>query len=185
MQIVLGKAGDGIWFSDPALCTSLPKYCPMLFQWRSQTSCFQVLLSLLLLLLLVGKAARASQNFFLAKGAGIVIPFYLASWRWPGICHKTSHSVEIADFLRQCSKGGFSEPPAKCWHVSGKHWWTLTDKWAASWRGAGWKMGCCPQLSAPGSGPPKTTRTCVFMAPGRSSFHHIQKRTLKTTSDIS
>lgn len=40
---------------------------------------FQVLLSLQLLLLLVGKAARASQNFLLAKGAGLVIPFYLAS----------------------------------------------------------------------------------------------------------
>lgn len=137
MQIVLGKAGDGIWFSDPALCTSLPKYCPMLFQWRSQTSCFQVLLSLLLLLLLAGKAARASQNFLLAKGAGLVIPFYLASWRWLGICHKISHSVEIADFFKTVFQRGLFWTSSKMltcfWEALVNSHWQMGSKLERGW----------------------------------------------------
>lgn len=98
---------------------------------------FQVLLSLQLLLLLVGKAARASQNFFLAKGAGIVIPFYLASWRWLGICHKISHSVEIADFFKTVFQRGLFWTSSKMltcfWEALVNSHWQMGSKLERGW----------------------------------------------------
>lgn len=98
---------------------------------------FQVLLSLQLLLLLVGKAARASQNFFLAKGAGIVIPFYLASWRWLGICHKISHSVEIADFFKTVFQRGLfwtsSKMLTRFWEALVNSHWQMGSKLERGW----------------------------------------------------
>lgn len=98
---------------------------------------FQVLLSLQLLLLLVGKAARASQNFLLAKGAGIVIPFYLASWRWLGICHKISHSVEIADFFKTVFQRGLFWTSSKMltcfWEALVNSHWQMGSKLERGW----------------------------------------------------
>lgn len=119
-QIVLGNAGEVIWLSVPALCTSLPKYCPMLFQWRSQTSYFQVLFSpFCSYFSWQEKQQEPPKISCLLKDWELQYLSTLLAEDDQEFAAKCHILWKLLSSLKQCSKGGFAELPAKCWHVLG------------------------------------------------------------------